>query len=114
MSKARDLAAYMSANGILADGVISASEITGLNITQISQGDTVLSIDDSGTGGKVLIKVDNGIVGNINGNGIVIPTGTTAERNGSPALGELRYNTCLLYTSPSPRDTMSSRMPSSA
>ena len=24
------------------------------------------------------------------------------------------YNTCLLYTSPSPRDTRSSRMPSSA
>ena len=25
-----------------------------------------------------------------------------------------KYNFCLLYTSPSPRDTMSSRMPSSA
>ena len=28
--------------------------------------------------------------------------------------GEMGYNTCLLYTSPSPRDISGSRMPSSA
>ena len=28
--------------------------------------------------------------------------------------GEMGYNTCLLYTSPSPRDLSTSRMPSSA
>jgi len=91
MSKARDLASYMSTNGLLADGVITGSEITDL--TEISEGDTVLSIEDTGTGGKVLIKVDNGVVGNINSNGIVIPTGSTSERNSNAALGELRYNT---------------------
>ena len=32
-----------------------------------------------------------------------------------PELGDLNpYNTCLLYTSPSPRDLSTSRMPSSA
>ena len=32
----------------------------------------------------------------------------------SPEVGDLRYYTCLLYTSPSPRDRQKSRMPSSA
>jgi len=94
MSKARDLADVISTDGVLADGVISASELSG-GIPEISQGDTVLSIEDSGSGGKVVIKVDNGVVGNINGNGIVIPTGTTAQRSASASLGELRYNTTL-------------------
>ena len=31
-----------------------------------------------------------------------------------PELGRFRVNICLLYTSPSPRDSTSSRMPSSA
>ena len=52
-----------------------------------------------------------------------IPYGTTqqfadAQINNAPRrgyeTGEIRYNTCLLYTSPSPRDVRSSRMPSSA
>ena len=33
---------------------------------------------------------------------------------GAERFSEEGYNGCLLYTSPSPRDTMSSRMPSSA
>ena len=43
-----------------------------------------------------------------------LPSGTTAQRPTSPSTGEWRYNTCLLYTSPSPRDRQKSRMPSSA
>ena len=38
---------------------------------------------------------------------IRVPNGTTGQRNASP-------QACLLYTSPSPRDLSTSRMPSSA
>ena len=34
--------------------------------------------------------------------------------NGSPTDGFIEYASCLLYTSPSPRDRQKSRMPSSA
>ena len=37
---------------------------------------------------------------------------TRVEMNNKP--GEIHFNTCLLYTSPSPRDGLLSRMPSSA
>ena len=43
-----------------------------------------------------------------------LPSGNTGQRPGSPANGDIRYNSCLLYTSPSPRDRTRSRMPSSA
>ena len=36
---------------------------------------------------------------------LTIPSGTTAQRDGSPAVGMFRHNSCLLYTSPSPRDS---------
>ena len=43
---------------------------------------------------------------------------TVAPGNPDPVYhiheGSLRYETCLLYTSPSPRDRQKSRMPSSA
>ena len=45
--------------------------------------------------------------------GLVWAKGTTAQRPTGVA-GDLRLNTCLLYTSPSPRDRQKSRMPSSA
>ena len=45
---------------------------------------------------------------------VLVPKGTTAEKVTSPVNGHMRYNTCLLYTSPSPRDATLSRMPSSA
>ena len=32
----------------------------------------------------------------------------------NPAVSDAQFNTCLLYTSPSPRDKRQSRMPSSA
>ena len=39
---------------------------------------------------------------------------TTADQGSNPASKPTRINTCLLYTSPSPRDQRGSRMPSSA
>ena len=46
---------------------------------------------------------------------LTLPVGTTSQRDGSPAVGMMRYNStlnvfegyksCLLYTSPSPRDS---------
>ena len=37
-----------------------------------------------------------------------------SARTSSPQCEKCRYNICLLYTSPSPRDMRRSRMPSSA
>ena len=39
---------------------------------------------------------------------------TLKHLGGTSAIGHVRYSTCLLYTSPSPRDRTRSRMPSSA
>ena len=41
-------------------------------------------------------------------------TTVSATAPSSPSTGDLWYDTCLLYTSPSPRDKRQSRMPSSA
>ena len=57
--------------------------------------------------------------------GIILPSGSTTDRPASGSAGQIRFNTdtgkmeywsstCLLYTSPSPRDLSTSRMPSSA
>ena len=40
--------------------------------------------------------------------------GVTPEKGGTKHLNIPVFNTCLLYTSPSPRDAHESRMPSSA
>ena len=52
--------------------------------------------------------------GNLTINGIIVPDRATAT---TPDFGPItvpQYNCCLLYTSPSPRDLSTSRMPSSA
>ena len=58
------------------------------------------------------------LITNKNNNIIHDTIGTTRDWHVSPLKSNLNidvYDTpCLLYTSPSPRDTMSSRMPSSA
>ena len=67
-----------------------------------------------------LIKAQSTNVRNIKGKGVkydihdiikfesekavLVPAGSTVTRPLFPANGMLRYNTCLLYTSPSPRD----------
>ena len=45
---------------------------------------------------------------------MVEPLKMTTREERESAIREAGYNTCLLYTSPSPRDGLLSRMPSSA
>ena len=45
---------------------------------------------------------------------VVTQTNAVKSPTDSPATTKLVYTVCLLYTSPSPRDTATSRMPSSA
>ena len=96
---------------------------------------TDLNLDANGTGsvvfdGTLAIK-DNTITNLTNGGvteflqtgtgyvkfggtgGFVLPVGTSGQRPGAPEIGMVRYNTCLLYTSPSPRDQRGARMASS-
>ena len=52
------------------------------------------------------LQIDGNLKFNHTG-GNKLPSGTTAERPASPEAGYFRFNTsnsCLLYTSPSPRD----------
>ena len=53
----------------------------------------------SGTGASAVVTIDNGVK---------FPAGMVLQTVA------LSSNTCLLYTSPSPRDGLLSRMPSSA
>ena len=46
--------------------------------------------------------------------GIAMKDKDEARKNTIDALKSLEVKNCLLYTSPSPRDSMTSRMPSSA
>lgn len=89
MSKARLLADLMS------DSQITASEITGLELNAIQEGDTVVEVVDDGAGGKVVVRVDGSNNAEFNAGGMVVPSGTTAERDPSAALGSLRYNTTI-------------------
>jgi hypothetical protein len=87
MSKARILA------DLISDSQITASEVTGLALNSIQTGDTSVEVLDTGTDGKIVVKVDNEAAMEIGKNSMAIPKGTTAERNETPTLGELRYNT---------------------
>ena len=99
-----------SAQGTLADtatqpGDLAAVATTGsyadLSNTPVPNaiiaGDSNVEIVDTGAGGKVLIKLDNTAVAEINAGAMVVPRGTTAQRNPTPVLGELRYNTTIGY-----------------
>ena len=87
MSKARILA------DLISDSQITASEITGLELNSIQEGDTVVQVSDTGSGGKVVVRVDGADNAEFNANGMVIPRGTTAERDPAAVVGSLRYNT---------------------
>lgn len=89
MSKARILADLMS------DSQITASEITGLELNAIQEGDTVVEVVDNGAGGKVVVRVDGADNAEFNSGSMVVPSGTTAERDPNPTLGTLRYNTTI-------------------
>ena len=87
MSKARILA------DLISDSQITASEITGLELNSIQEGDTVVQVSDTGSGGKVVVRVDGADNAEFNANGMVIPSGTTAQRDPAAVVGSLRYNT---------------------
>lgn len=87
MSKARLLA------DLISDSQITASEITGLELNAIQQGDTVVEVSDTGSGGKVVVRVDGVDNSEFNAGGLKVPSGTTAQRDPAAAIGSLRYNT---------------------
>ena len=87
MSKARILA------DLISDSQITASEIVGLELNSIQEGDTVVQVSDTGSGGKVVVRVDGADNAEFNANGMVIPKGTTAQRDPAAVVGSLRYNT---------------------
>ena len=65
------------------------------------------------------LSLDAKILENIKNKGYEHPTPIQEQciphlLNGSDLLGVAQTGTCLLYTSPSPRDRQKSRMPSSA
>jgi hypothetical protein len=99
-----------AAQGTLADSATQPSDLAAVATTgsyadlsntpvpnAIIAGDSNVEIVDTGTGGKVLIKLDNTAVAEINAGAMVVPRGTTAQRNPTPILGELRYNTTIGY-----------------
>eukprot|EP01016_Furgasonia_blochmanni_P047847 TRINITY_DN7068_c0_g1_i5.p1 TRINITY_DN7068_c0_g1~~TRINITY_DN7068_c0_g1_i5.p1 ORF type:complete len:102 (-),score=7.86 TRINITY_DN7068_c0_g1_i5:34-339(-) len=49
-----------------------------------------------------------------NGDEFVLPSRASSSQTGSRWASDPSFDTCLLYTSPSPRDGLLSRMPSSA
>ena len=87
MSKARILA------DLISDSQITASEIVGLELNSIQEGDTVVQVSDTGSGGKVVVRVDGADNAEFNAGGIKVPSGTTAERDPAAVVGSLRYNT---------------------
>ena len=74
----------------------------------------ILSVNS--TGGITKLKIRN--LGNgdyLNGETLtVVQTGSPTPTGATFTIRVLSVNTCLLYTSPSPRDGLLSRMPSSA
>ena len=97
-------------------------EITGYGATS----DGFDMVQPSGEGAercmKMAIKDVNGKVDYINSHGTSTPIGDIKELeaiknvfgNNLPKISSTKSLTCLLYTSPSPRDVEESRMPSSA
>ena len=74
-------------------GYITVSEVPVVDATAIIKGDSSVTVSDNGSDGKVVVRVDNTDVAEFNDTHMVIPKGTTAERDPSPVVGTLRYNT---------------------
>ena len=97
--------------GVVGDisGYVASSYLRGIQFIQIPT--TLLAQVDSSVGGKTAINISAGknLVGAFyNPKGVFIDT--TVLRT----LPNREFKACLLYTSPSPRDLSTSRMPSSA
>ena len=83
-------------------------DITGITIASTSDSLNESSYEGFGGDWDVSPNNDDGTITELN------LTGSELFSNGSAfSLGNL-FDTCLLYTSPSPRDKRQSRMPSSA
>lgn len=74
-------------------GFITVSEVPVVDATAILEGNSSVTVVDNGSGGKVVVRVDGVDVSEFQDTHIVIPKGTTAERDPNAALGSLRYNT---------------------
>ena len=105
-----------------ADSTSALSVDSGTNTTTVngalnSTGDTTLgTVNEYGEG--VSDTTVNGDLTIVNGDGEETNVGTAISNNEN-AIGAVgtrieHINSCLLYTSPSPRDRQKSRMPSSA
>ena len=118
-------------------GVITATTFSGVDTDKIEEGNSSVEVIDSGTG-QVDIDIDGAEKYRFTGGSLNFATGTAirmtgitggtgggmhldgAGNNGRIAVFgnsgtlSLLHSTCLLYTSPSPRDRQKSRMPSSA
>ena len=99
LSKARQLAQDLGTVGISSGGTNIASTVANINF--VGAGNTFAV-----NGTTVDVSIEGG-GGTKAGEAINYPSGTK-----SPFI--LNSTTCLLYTSPSPRDQRGSRMPSSA
>ncbi len=76
-------------------GFITIAEVPVVSTTEIIEGDTSVTVVDNGADGKVLVKIDNVNVAEFNDNHMIVPKGTTAERDPSAVVGTLRYNTTI-------------------
>ena len=75
-----------------------------------------LTMEGTLAGGEHPVVVDGQFTGNITANEIILREkgNITGTLKANIVLISGRFNGCLLYTSPSPRDAHESRMPSSA
>ena len=89
------------------DGAVDmASTLSvGGDLTVTSSANSTLNITAGGTSNDSLINFVHGST---------TDGGITYDHNGAYASEQMQFRTCLLYTSPSPRDKRQSRMPSSA
>ena len=70
-----------------------------------------IAVNDIGTAEDFLAAIE-GTIKNFNDGDLV--SGIVVQIDREEVLLDIGYKTCLLYTSPSPRDRQKSRMPSSA
>ena len=85
----------LTGNSVLPNdaGYITVSEVPVVDATAIIKGDSSVTVVDNGSDGKVVVRVDGSDVAEFNDTHLVIPKGTTAQRDPAALVGSLRYNT---------------------